>query len=201
MSAVPKPLLSEQDYLCRERAADFKSEFHRGEMFAMSGATRPHILIVGNLVAHLKQHLRDSDCEVYSNDMRVKVTATGLYTYPDVVVACGKPQFIDGEFDTLLNPKVLIEVLSESTEAYDRGDKARMYRQIPSLQEYVIVSQSQPLVESYLRQDGEKWLFRAAAAIESDLALDSLGIRIPLSEIYRQVQFPPVSLRQEYPRR
>ena len=121
MSAVPKPFLTPQEYLARERQAETKSEYLRGEVFAMSGASRGHNLIATNVAGELRQRLRERDCEVYQGDMRVKVSPTGLYTYPDVTVVCGEPEFEDADVDTLLNPKVLVEVLSPSTADYDRG--------------------------------------------------------------------------------
>lgn len=201
MSTVPKALLTEHEYLRRERAAEFKSEFYRGETFAMAGASFGHTLICSNLVGRLQQLLRGRNCTVHQSDLRVKVQASGLYTYPDVVVVCGEPQFIDDVQDTLLNLKVLIEVLSESTEAYDRGVKGRMYREIPSLDEYVVVSQMEPFVETLLRQPEGAWLQRSAGSLEGELHLESLGVRIPLSEIYRQVEFPPPRLRPDFPPR
>ena len=140
MSTAPKTYLTQADYLHRERAAEGKSEFYRGEMFAMAGASREHNLIVGNLVTSLNLQLRDRDCQVYPSDMRVKVSPTGLYTYPDVSVACENPEFEDAQGDTLLNPRVLVEVLSDSTEAYDRGPKFEQYRQLASLRDYLLIN-------------------------------------------------------------
>src|SRR5579872_2476540 len=128
MSTPPKSHLTPEQYLEIERKADFRSEYYHGEMFAMAGAQREHILITGNAVTALHQQLRNRPCEAYSTEMRVKVASTGLYTYPDVVVVCGKPEFLDSEVDTLLNPTLIVEVLSKSTEAYDRGLKFKLYR-------------------------------------------------------------------------
>src|SRR5205807_2412275 len=133
------------------RQAETKSEFYDGEMFAMAGARRNHNLIVSNIIADLQQQLRDGPCEVYPGDMRVKVARTGLYTYPDVVVVCGEPRFLDDEDDTLLNPTLLVEVLSDSTANYVRTLKSRLYRKLPSLRQYVIVDQNEPLIEVYSR--------------------------------------------------
>ena len=135
MSAVPKPYLTPQEYLARERRAETKSEYLRGGVFAMSGASRNHNLVATNVAAELRQQLRDRDCEVHQSDMRVKISSTGLYTYPDVTVVCGEPEFEDEEVDTLLNPKVIVEVLSPSTADYDRGGKFTHYRRLPSLRE------------------------------------------------------------------
>ncbi|MFV0442952.1 MAG: Uma2 family endonuclease [Planctomycetaceae bacterium] len=189
MSTVEKLRLTEEEYLQRERAAEFKSEFYRGETFAMAGASREHNLIVGNLTRALGNALDDRDCEVYPNDMRVKVSATGLYTYPDVVIACSKPRFEDQHFDTLTNPIVLVEILSDSTESYDRGAKSAQYRQIPSLREYALVSQTAPVIEVYQRQPDDRWLLTDVRSLDGVLTLASLEISVPLSKIYQRVDF------------
>jgi Uma2 family endonuclease len=188
MSSVPKPRLTPAEYLVRERRAEFKSEYFHGETFAMAGASREHNLIVGNLVREVGNGLKGRTCEVYPSDMRVKVAASGLYTYPDVTVVCGPPEFEDEQADTLLNPTVLFEVLSESTEAYDRGAKSAQYRRLASLQEYVLVAQDRPQVERYVRQpQGGGWMLREVTQLDQVLALDAISIQIPLAEIYRQI--------------
>ena len=191
MSAVPKSHLSPREYLARERQAETKSEYLRGEVFAMSGASRKHNLIAGNVNRELGQQLRNRECEVYQGDMRVKVSPTGLYTYPDVSVVCGEPEFEDAEVDTLLNPKVIVEVLSPSTADYDRGGKFTHYRRLPSLQEYVLISQDRPLVEHYVRQGQDEWLLTEHSSLEDGLILPSIGCRLPFSEIYLKVRFDP----------
>ena len=138
--AEPIKLLSERDYLTLERSAEFKSEYFEGEVFAMAGGTRWHSLIGGNLVAELRDRLKGRPCVTYNAELRVKVEATGLQTYPDASVVCGPQRFLDAQEDTLLNPMLVAEVLSDSTEAYDRGRKFAHYRTIESLQEYVLVS-------------------------------------------------------------
>src|SRR5208283_6215017 len=137
MSTQSKGYLTPEQYLEIERKAEFKSEYYQGEMFAMSGSRRVHNLIAMAAGASLYQQLRGRRCEAYASDMRVRVTPTGLYTYPDVVVVCGEPQFVDDTFDTLLNPTVIIEVLSDSTEVYDRDKKFELYGSLKSLAEYV----------------------------------------------------------------
>ncbi len=191
MSAAPQPRLTPQQYLARERQAETKSEYLRGEMFAMAGASREHNLIAGNVNRELGSQLRERECEVYQSDMRVKVSPTGLYTYPDVTVVCGEPEFEDAEVDTLLNPKVLVEVLSPSTADYDRGGKFTHYRRLPSLQEYVLISQDRPLVEHYVRQGKDEWLLTEQSSLQDPLILPSIQCQLPLSEIYRKVQFAP----------
>ena len=191
MSAVPKPYLTPQEYLAQERRAETKSEYLRGEVFAMAGASRKHNLIACNVSRELGQQLRDRPCEVYQADMRVKVSPTGLYTYPDVTVVCGEPEFEDAEVDTLLNPTVLVEVLSSTTADYDRGGKATHYRRLTSLQEYVLISQDRPLVEHYARQGPEQWLLTEQHSLDHTLVLASIDCRLPLAEIYLKVRFPP----------
>ena len=139
MSLQPKPRLTPEDYLALERSADFKSEYFDGEIFAMTGASEPHNTIVANTLSEIRQQLKKRPCKVYANDMRVKVDPTGLYTYPDVVVVCGKARLEDAHLDTLLNPTLIVEVLSDSTEAYDRGRKFEHYRKLESLAEYVLI--------------------------------------------------------------
>ncbi len=189
MTAIPKVRLTAAEYLSIERKAETRSEFFAGEMFAMSGAGREHNLISLNIGGELREKLKDRACEVYTTDMRVRVS-TGLYTYPDVVVACGNPRFEDDHVDILLNPIVLIEVLSESTADYDRGTKFKHYRQIPSLREYVLVDQTVAQIEQFVRDDDGKWALTEIAGLENTLSLDSIGCQIPLSEIYRKVTFP-----------
>ncbi len=189
MSAVPKAQLTEAEYLDKERKAEFKSEFYKGQMFAMSGASREHILIAGNLVGELRTQFKGRCCEVYSNDMRVRIPATGLYTYPDVVIVCGEPEFIDAEVDTLLNPTVLIEILSPSTESYDRGTKATQYRRIPSLREHVLISQERPHVEVLSRQEDGNWLLLEASDLDQAMTLLSVSVSVPMREIYDRITF------------
>ena len=140
MSIAPTRRLSPQEYLAQERRADFRSEYLRGEVFAMAGASFEHTLIKDNISGEARSELKNGPCRVLTSDIRVKVDATGLYTYPDVAIVCDEPQFEDDAVDTLLNPRVIVEVMSDSTEKYDRGAKFVHYRQVPSLQEYILVS-------------------------------------------------------------
>jgi len=190
MSALAKPRLTPEEYLARERKAEFKSEYFAGETFAMAGAREPHILVVTNLVRELSSQLESRPCKVYSSDMRVRVSPTGLYTYPDVTVVCGRPQFEDEERDTLLNPTVLVEVLSESTQKYDRGKKFDHYRRIKSLREYVLIAQDECRVERFERRQNGNWLLSVMARMEDTLKLSAIGCELPLSEIYAKVEFP-----------
>lgn len=188
MSAIPKTQLTAAEYLSIERKAETRSEFFAGEMFAMSGASREHNLISLNIGGELREKLKDRDCEVYTTDMRVRVPS-GLYTYPDVVVACGNPRFEDDHVDVLLNPIVLIEVLSDSTADYDRGTKFKHYRQIPSLREYVLVDQTTAQIEQFVLGSDGKWELTESEGLDKTLTLDSIGCRVPLTEVYRKVTF------------
>jgi Uma2 family endonuclease len=189
MSTQPKTFLTPEEYLEIERAAEYKSEYYQGEMFAMAGAKWNHNLIAGNLVGDLRQQLRSRPCSVTPSDMRVRVSATGLYTYPDVVVVCGEPQFLDGQRDTLLNPTLIAEVLSPSTEAYDRGRKFEHYRSLEALAEYLLVSSQRVSAELYARQPDGRWLLTAANSLEDTLQLPATGCRLALAEIYEKVEF------------
>src|SRR5437867_4399511 len=177
--AEPVKRLTETEYLELERRAEFKSEFFEGEVFAMSGGTPLHSQIATNLAAEFRNQLKGKRCVPYNSDLRLKVEATGLITYPDLSVACGPLQFAAGTDDTVVNPTVIVEVLSDSTEAYDRGRKFENYRQMPSLREYLLVSQKQPRIEQFLRQSSGQWLLREAAGMDDTLPLPSLDIVLP----------------------
>jgi Uma2 family endonuclease len=178
--------VSPEEYLALERQAETKSEYLGGYVVAMSGASRLHNYATLDIAAELREQLRDRPCEIFSNDMRVKISESGDYTYPDVVVACGDVQFEDAELDTLLTPTVIIEVLSPSTERNDRGPKFTSYRQLPSLQEYMLVAQDRPSVEHYVRQ-GERWVLTTHDGLAETAQLPSIGCELRLSEIYRRV--------------
>ncbi len=188
MTAVAvKDIYTPEAYLALERKATTKSEYVNGEIYAMAGASREHNYIAGDLFGELRIQLRGRGCALFMSDMRVRISATGLYTYPDVVVACGKPRFEGAQSDVLLNPTVIFEVLSPSTEAYDRGAKFAHYRYLPSLQEYVLVAQDRMQVDHYARM-GNQWLLTAYNKPEEILALPSIECNLPLAEIYAQVE-------------
>jgi Uma2 family endonuclease len=190
VTAVQKPKLTSAEYLVIERKAPFRSEYLNGEMFAMAGASFAHTRIATNLVVALGERFKGGPCYTLSHDMRVKVTRTGLYTYPDVIILCGPPELEDAELDILLNPRVIIEVLSDSTEGYDRGAKFEHYKQVASLQEYVLVSQDEPTCDRYVRGPDETWLNKTFAGLDGVLAFESVSASVPLSEIYAGVTFP-----------
>ena len=192
--AARKTTWTPEEYLAWERSSDEKHEYFDGEVFAMAGASEEHNLIVTNIVATLWIALRQRPCKVYPSDLRVKIPSTGLYTYPDASVLCDRPEFEDDAADTLLNPQVIFEVLSEFTEDYDRGTKFKHYRSIPSFREYVLVSQTEILVEHSTRQDDGSWLLRDHHA-GGRLVLASTGCEIAVDELYLKVfsgGLPPV---------
>ena len=190
MSSQPTIYLTPEEYLAIERKAIYKSEYIDGEMVAMTGASRQHNLIAFNITREISQQLRGRPCEGYVSDMRVRVPSTRLYTYPDVVVVCGAPQFEDDYVDTLLNPTLIIEVLSESTELYDRGKKFGFYRTIESLAEYLLVAQDECRVEQYVKQPDGRWLLSEYRALEDVVELMSIGCKLSLREVYEKVAFP-----------
>ena len=179
--------LSPEEYLEIERKADYKSEYYHGEMFAMSGVSRWHDRIDTQLAFLIEQHLRGKKCETFSSNMRVLAVPSGLYTYPDLSVVCEEPQFADAHLDTLTNPALLVEILSPSTEDYDRGKKAKMYRAIPSLQELLFIAQDSYEVELYRRQPDGSWWLIEAKGLESEITLTSIGYTLSLRELYEKV--------------
>ena len=187
MSALPKPYFTPEQYLEIERRAEYKSEYVSGQMFAMAGATRAHNLICGNISAALTTQLRDKPCEVYANDMRVQAASASRYSYPDVVVVCGEPQFLDSREDTLLNPLVLVEVLSPSTESSDRGEKFLRYRQIESLTDYLLVAQDAHRMEHFAKMPDGSWRLREADGMEGSITLESIGCVLSLADAYNKV--------------
>ena len=193
MSTLSKPYLTPEQYLEIERKAEFKSEYYQGEMFAMSGARVPHLQIVSNTMGELHQQLRNRPCQPFSSDMRVCVAPVGLYTYPDVVVVCGELKLLDDTFDTLLNPTVIFEVLSESTEAYDRGRKFELYCSLESLAEYVMISSLRVGVERYTRQPDGSWKYISKTSLEDTIDLKSVDCHLRLADLYERVAFvqPP----------
>jgi Uma2 family endonuclease len=187
MTVKPDVKYTPEEYLKMEREALYKSEYFDGEIFAMSGASRKHNLITLNVSSGLHQQLRKKKCEAYTNDMRIKISSTGLYTYPDIAVVCSLPQFDDAFSDTLLNPDVIVEVLSPSTEAYDRGAKFRNYRSVPSLSEYLMIHQDTCHVEHFVRQPNGAWLFQEYLTSDDVLKIEAIGCELKLDDIYEKV--------------
>jgi Uma2 family endonuclease len=191
MSAQAQPRLTAEQYLAAERAAEFKHEYYNGRMYARCGGSFEHCQISGNIIAELHSRLRKRPCAVGSSDLRLCVAPDGLYTYADVLVISGDPRFADDQNDTLLNPALIVEVLSPSTEAYDRGFKSAQYRTVESLEEYALVSQAEPRVEVFRRQPGGHWLLSEAVSLDAVCHFKSLDCAVPLSEIYAKVTFSP----------
>ena len=183
--------ITPQEYLIREREGSTKSEFYRGEIFAMDGGSANHSLIAANLVREAGNALKDKPCTVFNSDLRVQVQTTGLYTYPDATIVCGEPIFDDDHRDTLLNPTVIVEVLSDSTEEYDCSKKSNHYRQIKSLKELILIAQDRPQVERFTRQANGDWLFHEQTELSAEFELKSLDISVAMSELYRGVKFEP----------
>lgn len=190
MSAVPKRRLTAAEYLAAERRAEFKSEFIDGDIFAMAGASREHNRVKENLVGELFARLKGGPSQTYSSDQRVLVETTGLYTYPDLIILCGPGAYDPADRDTLTNPMALIEVLSPSTERYDRGTKFRSYQQIPNLIEYILVAQDEPVCERYVRQADGSWALVSFVGLTSTLAFTSVPASISLADVYAGVAFP-----------
>lgn len=181
--------MTEAEYLQFEATSEIRHEYYRGQIFAMAGDTANHSWITDSLIVALRRRLSDRDCRPYSRDMRVYIQGSGLYTYPDVVVAC-PPEFEDDRTDSLVNPKVIIEVLSPTTEAYDRGRKFDLYRDSTTLEQYVLVAQDVPRVISFVRQtDGVAWLMSPLEGLEAILDVPALRLSIPLTEIYNDIVF------------
>lgn len=187
MALQPTRFITPEAYLARERQADQKSEYWHGVMTATVGTSRAHNLIVWNVLASLHVQMRGRTCEAYGPDMRLKVSTTGLYTYPDITALCGDVELEDAQQDILLNPSLIVEVLSPSTEAYDRGAKFAHYRALTSLREYVLIAQNIPRVELYERQPDDRWLLTAADGLEAAVVLPSIDCVLKLAEVYERV--------------
>lgn len=189
MASHPVNRVTEEQYLALDRAAEVRSEYFDGEMFAMSGGSKRHTRLAVNIIRELSNAFGEGPCEVFNSDFRVRVSSK-MYTYPDVSVVCGEPAVGDSHEDILLNPIAIFEVLSPSTENYDRGLKLQHYRAIPSLREYLLVDQKQVRIEQYTRQPDGVWAFRDYQSLDDELKLESVGVSIPLNHIYQRVEFP-----------
>ncbi len=189
MSALPKQAMTEAEYLEFERASKTKHEFLNGQICAMSGASRAHNRIYMSTTLNLGAQLRGGPCEMFPSDMRLKIGLIGLYTYPDISVVCGEAQFTESGFDSLLNPILIIEILSPSTEAYDRGEKFHHYQQLDSLREYVLIAQDHPRIERYLRQDDGTWILTNATGLGASLQLASVDATLALADVYEKMSF------------
>lgn len=190
MVSQPVPNLSPAEYLALERQAETRSEYHDGELVAMVGASREHNLVVLNSGREITSQLKGRPCETYANDMRVKVPAVNRYFYPDLVIVCGEPQFEDDAVDTLLNPTVIIEVLSDSTERFDRGKKFSFYRTLPSLRGYLLIAQDEYRIDAYRKDNDGRWLLEDAQGLDAILDLGVADCALALREVYDRVVLP-----------
>ena len=192
MLPQPKPHLTFEDWLEAERASlEGRSEYIDGEVFAMTGASAAHNAIVRNISGLLWMQMKGRPCQVYANDMKVRVRTSNIGTYPDLVAFCAEHEFQDNRRDILLNPSLIVEVLSGSTEAYDRGDKFALYRQIPSLREYLLVSQHQVAVDLYTRGEDGRWILTDFSDLNDSIHLASVDCTLDLAEVYDKVEFVP----------
>ena len=190
MAAEPRPLISREAYLALEDESDERHEYIAGEVFAMVGGTEPHGLIIGNVIAALHGPTRRRGCRIYPGEVRIAISAIDIYTFPDVSLVCGQPQHEGSRRDIILNPKVVIEVLSPSTERYDRGQKFQYYQHLPSLDTYILVAHEMPLIEQYVRQSDQKWLYSAARGLDAILSLPTLECSLVLADVYDLVECP-----------
>ncbi len=187
MSTQPIPIFTAEQYLELERKSEFRSEFIKGGIYAMSGGTRNHALVMMNAAAALHQQLKGKPCSVVSSDMRIHSRTFGIYTYPDVVVTCGPDQFLDERKDVLTDATLIVEVLSPSTQSYDRGEKFLYYRSLPSFQEYLILWQTEIRAEHHVKQPDGSWLFREHMQPETEINLSSIGCQVILADLYDRV--------------
>jgi Uma2 family endonuclease len=187
MSTQPTYHLTPEEYLTIERQAEFRSEYVDGVMYEMAGGSEAHNLISGNVVTALNIQLRDTPCKVYPSDMKVREPGARKFHYPDVSVVCGETQFTDQHRDVVLNPLLIVEVLSDSTAAYDRGKKFQSYQRINSLQEYLLIAQDEQVVEKFVRQPDDSWRYTKVAAVDETIGLSSVNCQLALSDIYAKV--------------
>ncbi|HLK58201.1 MAG TPA: Uma2 family endonuclease [Chthonomonadaceae bacterium] len=186
-----------EEYLELERAAEFKSEFWNGQIVAMSGGSREYSTIIVNLTAEVGTQLKGKPCRAFSNDTKVRTGPLTLFVYPDLSVVCGEPRFHDEQGDVLLNPTLVFEVLSPSTEAVDRGKKFEGYRRIASFTDYVLIAQDEPYIEHYSRQSETQWLLTTITGLDASLSLPAIGCTLALAEIYDRVEFAQPSIKPE----
>jgi Uma2 family endonuclease len=189
VSTQPKVRITPEEYLALERKAETKSEYLDGEMFPMPGVTLAHSTIVWNIGLELRRQLKGRPLQVHGPELRVKVPSTGLYTYPDVFVFRDRPVLEDSYHDTVLNPEVVFEVLSDSTESYDRGKKFMHYRGLDSLREYFLVAQNECRIERFAKQEDGNWLFSEVTSRDGSIEVSSVACRLSVSQIYEKIEF------------
>jgi Uma2 family endonuclease len=189
VAASRKRFVPPNEYIARERKAEFRSEYWNGEMIAMAGESRNHNRILRNLTRHLGNQLDGSPCEPFSSETRVRVPECNSYFYPDALIVCGEGRYENVEAETLLDPAAIMEVLSPATEAADRGRKFACYRTLPSLMYYVLIEQDAPGIDLYVRQEDGRWLLSSLSGLEAMLVLDRIGVSLRLADIYERISF------------
>ena len=199
ISAIPKRKLTAAEYLEIERTAEFRRKFFDGEMFAMAGASYQHNIVKDSLVFELRLRLLGSSCRTSSSDQRVRIDASGLYVYPDIVIVCGEPEFAPQDPLSLINPRIIIEVLSNSTQPFDRESKFHHYMKLPSVEEYILVLDYEPLISRYVRQADGMWGLRMFHSLEETFSLATIPAEIPMADLYRDVTFPQSETARELP--
>lgn len=180
---------TKEEYFALEEKAEYKSEYRHGEIIAMAGGSARHNLIAANMIRRILEGLDSRDCIGYGSDMKIDIAPAKAYVYADALVVCAPQLFAENRNDLIKNPTLIVEVFSPSTEAYDRGEKFRFYRLLSSFSEYVLISQKEPLVEVFNKQDDKAWLYQVYQGLETVVNLTALDRAIPLSEIYQKVDF------------
>lgn len=180
--------ISEKDYLEAERLAIEKHEYHKGEIFAMSGASIAHNKIAMNTSVDIATKLKGKKCQPYGSDLRIHIPKNTLYTYPDISIVCGEIETTDDKFDTVTNPSVIIEILSSTTRNYDKGEKFTLYREIDSLQEYILIDSERIMVEKFIRNADKSWQLTEYKTIEQSFSIETVGIEMQLTDIYDGVK-------------
>lgn len=184
--------ISVEEYLEMEDHSQQKHEYYKGEVFAMAGAGFVHNQIASNILMDIGQYLKDKNCRIYGSDLKIQIEANSLFTYPDLSIICDGPQFWKNRKDTITNPSVIIEILSPDTMSYDRGDKFALYRNIPSLKEYILISSTEILLEKFTKQSLHEWLLTEYKSAGDAIAVDTIGYQTHLKELYRDVSFENV---------
>jgi len=187
-AAVKKEYFTIEDYLTTEEEAGYKSEYYNGEIVAMSGGSRNHSVICFNLNRRIGEAIDDKDCTGFDSNMKLRIAETDSFFYPDVMVVCGDIQFYEERKDIIINPVLIIEVLSPSTGSFDRGEKFEYYRSISSVKEYLLISQDKPMVEAYYKQDEKKWLYSVVKGVEESIDLQSIDCKLFLKDIYHKTE-------------
>lgn len=190
--AQAKFLMSDEEYLAFERASESRHEYLDGQIYAMAGESPEHSTICFNLAAILKPQIRKKNCRGFSPNMKVQTSRSGLYSYPDAMVVCGEPIFLDKHRDVLLNPKVIIEVLSPSTESYDRGRKFFRYQKIKTLSDYLLIAQDEPLIEHFARLPNQRWELSFTSELADSVHITSIDCLLPMAEVYDQIVLPAI---------